>query len=162
VRGHPPHPEGPRPQLAPLEPPPVVLRRKVPYTEVLVPRSRSARVATLGAPARRPTLPGSPIRPRFGSPVRRRIVATGLVLASLALLSAYFRESDSGPLHGIQSTGAAILRPFEVGAERVARPFRDAANWFSGLVDAKSENAELRRQVDQYGQLLIQNQTAAA
>ena len=94
--------------------------------------------------------------------MRRRIVATGLVLVSLALLTAYFRESDSGPLHGVQSTGAAILRPFEIGAERVARPFRDAANWSGGLVDAKSENAKLRRQVDQYRQLLIQNQTAAA
>jgi rod shape-determining protein MreC len=119
-------------------------------------------VATLGAPARRPTLPGSPIRPRPGSPVRRRLVVAVLVLVSLALLSAYFRESDSGPLHGVQSTGAAVLRPFQVGAERVARPFRDAASWFGGLVDAKSENAKLRRQLDEYRQLLIQNQTAAS
>jgi rod shape-determining protein MreC len=94
--------------------------------------------------------------------VRRRIVVGALVVLSLALLSAYFRESDSGPLHGVQSGGAAVLRPFEIAAERVARPFRDAANWFSGLVDAKSENAKLRREVDQYRQLVIQNQTAVA
>jgi rod shape-determining protein MreC len=119
-------------------------------------------VATLGAPARRPTLPGSPIRPRLGSPLRRRIVAIALVVVSLALLSAYFRESDSGPLHGVQSTGAAVLRPFEIGAERTARPFRDVVQWFSGLADAKSENAKLRKQLDEYRQLLIQNQTAAA
>jgi rod shape-determining protein MreC len=119
-------------------------------------------VATLGAPARRPTLPGAPVRPRIGSPMRRRVVVGVLALLSLVLLSVYFRESDSGPLHGVQSTGAAVLRPFEVAAERVARPFRDAANWFGGLVDAKSENAKLRREVDRYRQLVIQNETAAA
>jgi rod shape-determining protein MreC len=127
-----------------------------------VPRPRSARVATLGSPARRPALPGSPLKPRFGSPLRRRIVATALVVASLALLSVYFRESAGGPLHGVQSTGAAVLRPFQIAAERVARPFRDAANWFSGLADAKSDNAKLRRELDKYRQIVIQNQTAAA
>jgi rod shape-determining protein MreC len=127
-----------------------------------VARQRSARVATLGSPARRPAVPGSPLRPRVASPLRRRIVAGALVVASLALLSVYFRESNDGPLHGVQSTGAAILRPFEVGAERVARPFRDASNWFSGLVDAKSENEKLRKQLDDLRQLYIQNENAAA
>jgi rod shape-determining protein MreC len=84
------------------------------------------------------------------------------VLLSIVLITIYFREPSNGGLHGVQSAGAAVLRPFEVGAERVARPFRDAANWFSGLVDAKSQNAKLRREVDQYRQLLIQNQTAVA
>jgi rod shape-determining protein MreC len=119
-------------------------------------------VATLGAPARRPALPGSPARSRLDRPLRRRIVVTALVLASLTLLSVYFRESSGGPLHGVQSTGAAVLRPFEIGAERVARPFRDAASWFGGLVDAKSENAKLRRELDRTRQIAIQNQTAAA
>jgi len=88
-------------------------------------------------------------------------VVAVLVLASLTLLSVYFRESDSGPLHGVQGAGAAVLRPFEVGAERIARPFRDAANWFGGLVDAKSENAKLRRELDQLRQQRIQDLTAA-
>jgi rod shape-determining protein MreC len=84
-----------------------------------------------------------------------------LVVVSLALLSVYFRESSGGTLHGFQSSGAAVLRPFQVGAERVARPFRDLAGWFGGLVDAKSENTKLHKEVDQLRQLVIQNETAA-
>jgi rod shape-determining protein MreC len=92
--------------------------------------------------------------------VRRRILVTALVVVSLALLSVYFRESDGGPLHGVQSAGSTVLRPFEVGAEHVARPFRDAASWFGGLIDAKSENAKLRRENDRLRQQDIQNVTA--
>jgi rod shape-determining protein MreC len=88
-------------------------------------------------------------------------VAGALVFVSIVLITIYFREPGGGTLHGIQSGGAAVLRPFEVGAERVARPFRDGYGWFAGLVHAKSENASLRRQVDQFSQQLIQNQTAA-
>ena len=78
-----------------------------------------------------------------------------LSLLSLALVTVYFRESDGGVLHGVQSTGATVLRPFEVGAERVARPFRDAAGWFGGLLDAKSENKQLKDEVEQLRQQLI-------
>ena len=84
-----------------------------------------------------------------------------LVFVSIVLITIYFREPPGGSLHGIQSGGAAVLRPFEVGAERVARPFRDAYGWFAGLVHAKSENARLRTQVDRLSQQVIQNYTAA-
>jgi rod shape-determining protein MreC len=83
-----------------------------------------------------------------------------LVFVSIVLITIYFREPGGGTLHGIQSGGAAVLRPFEVGAERVARPFRDAYGWFAGLVHAKSENARLRRQLDRYSQQVIANQNA--
>jgi rod shape-determining protein MreC len=39
------------------------------------------------------------------------------------------------------------MKPFEVAAGRVARPFRDAYNWFDGLVNARSENQKLKREV---------------
>ena len=39
------------------------------------------------------------------------------------------------------------LRPFQVAAERVARPFRDAYGYFAGLAHAKSENEKLRREL---------------
>ena len=81
----------------------------------------------------------------------------GLVLLSIVLITIYFREPAGGGLHGAQSAGAAVLRPFEVGAERIARPFRDAYNWSSGLVHAKSQNATLRDQVDKLSQEVIQN-----
>ena len=60
-----------------------------------------------------------------------------LVLLSLALLTVYFRESGNGRLHGVQSTGAVVLRPFEVAANRVAQPFRDLSGWISGLTHAR-------------------------
>lgn len=83
-----------------------------------------------------------------------------LAVVSLALVTVYFRESDGGVLHNAQSTGATILRPFEVGAERVARPFRDGAGWFSGLLHAKRDNKKLKRQVDALRQEIILNQSA--
>ena len=70
-----------------------------------------------------------------------------LVLVSLALLTVYFRESSGGGLHSMQSTGASILRPFEVAANRVAQPFRDAAGWIGGLNTTRSENKKLRKEV---------------
>ncbi|HEY6834917.1 MAG TPA: rod shape-determining protein MreC [Gaiellaceae bacterium] len=83
-----------------------------------------------------------------------------LVFVSIVLITIYFREPAGGSLHSIQSGGAAVLRPFEVGAQRVASPFEDAYGWFAGLVHAKSENARLRKQLDAYSQQVIQNQTA--
>ena len=68
-----------------------------------------------------------------------------LVLVSLALLTVYFRESSGGGLHSLQSTGAGILKPFEVAANRVAQPFRDAAGWLGGLSSARDENKKLKK-----------------
>jgi rod shape-determining protein MreC len=116
-------------------------------------------VAALGSPAPRPAAPSS-FPARAAGALRRRAVVAVLVILSLALLSVYFRESSSGPLHSLQSAGATVLKPFEVGAERVARPFRDAAHWFGGLLDAKSENTKLRKQVEHLRQQAILNQTA--
>lgn len=83
-----------------------------------------------------------------------------LAVVSLALVTVYFRESDGGVLHNAQSTGATILRPFEVGAERVARPFRDVAGWFNGLLHAKDDNKKLKKQIDALRQEIILTQSA--
>jgi rod shape-determining protein MreC len=74
-----------------------------------------------------------------------------LVLLSLVLITVSFRSSA---LDGVQGTAAGVLRPFEVGADRIARPFRDAINWSRGLVNAKSENKRLRAQLQTYQQRL--------
>jgi len=84
------------------------------------------------------------------------------VLLSFVLITIYFREPAGGGLHGVQSGGATVLRPFEVAANRVASPFRDAYGWFSGLVHAKSENADLRAKLDKLTAQVVQNSTAAA
>lgn len=83
-----------------------------------------------------------------------------LVFVSIVLITIYFREPASGGLHGVQSAGATVLRPFEVGAERVARPFRDAYGWFAGLFHAKSQNADLRTQVRKLSLSVAQQQNA--
>jgi rod shape-determining protein MreC len=101
---------------------------------------------------------GAPPKP--GRPLRRRAAVVGLVILSLALLSVYFRESSSGTLHGAQSTGASIIYPFQVAAERIAQPFEDAFGWAGDVLDAKSENEKLRAEVERLRQKLVQNQTA--
>jgi rod shape-determining protein MreC len=74
----------------------------------------------------------------------------GLVVVSLALLTVSFRSTTLDPVEGF---GASVLRPFEVAANRVAHPFRDAVDWVNGLSNARAENralvaanARLRRQ----------------
>ena len=80
-----------------------------------------------------------------------------LVLASLVLITVSFRSSA---LDGVQSTGASVLRPFEVAADRVTRPFRDTVGWFRGLVDAKNDNKKLRAQVEERRRQVILDESA--
>lgn len=89
-----------------------------------------------------------------------------LVVLSLVLITVYFRESEGGALHDLQSAGATVLRPFEVGATRVARPFQDLYDYLRGLMNAKSErdrlraeNERLRRQVIQFQSKALETQT---
>jgi rod shape-determining protein MreC len=74
-------------------------------------------------------------------------VIVALVVLCLALITGYFREGDSGRFHDAQGTAARVLEPFQIGAERVVRPFRDAWGWFDDLRTAKDDNAKLRRQL---------------
>lgn len=84
----------------------------------------------------------------------------GLVVLALILITVSFREPTSGPLHGVQSAGATVLRPFEVAAERVARPFRDAYGYFAGLVHVKQQNEKLKAQVNQLRQQALLGESA--
>jgi rod shape-determining protein MreC len=84
-----------------------------------------------------------------------------LAFASLALITGYFREADDGPLHEVQSVASTAMHPFEVGAERIARPFRDAYGWLSDLFNAREENEQLKEQIEQLRNQAIQNSTAA-
>jgi rod shape-determining protein MreC len=91
----------------------------------------------------------------------RRLVAAALVVVSLVLITVYLRESDEGGLHAAQRVGLAVLSPFQVAGERIARPFQDAYGYASDLIDAKAERDELERRVQELTQQLVQNQTAA-
>src|SRR5688572_19347167 len=90
----------------------------------------------------------------------KRLVAAGLVVVSLVLLTVYLRESDDGALHAAQRVGQAALNPFQVAGERLARPFQDAYGWASDLVDAKAERDRLAAQVQELQAELVQLQTA--
>jgi rod shape-determining protein MreC len=83
-----------------------------------------------------------------------------LVLLSLILITVSFREPAGGFLHRVGGGGATVLRPFEVGAERLARPFRDAYGYLAGLVHAKAENKRLRAELDRARQEANQGRTA--
>ena len=120
-----------------------------------MPRNRTVRLAVLGSSVQRAAASGYPST--RSSALKRRIVVGGLVLLSLVLITVSFRSSA---LDGAQGTAAAVLRPFEVAADRVSRPFRDAVGWFHGLVDAKSENRKLRRQVEDLRRQLILDESA--
>jgi rod shape-determining protein MreC len=118
------------------------------------------RLAALGSTVQRAAAPAYSSS-RSANAIRRRVVAGVLVALSLALITGYFRESESGALHDVQGAAASVLHPFQVGAERVARPFQDAYGWLAGFVHAKSENEKLREQLRRLEQQAMQNITAA-
>jgi rod shape-determining protein MreC len=120
-------------------------------------RQRSARSAALGLTVRRIS---TTVPTRSSGPLRRRLVVGVLVLASLVLISLSFRAGESGPLTGFQSAGASALRPFAVGLDRVAQPFRDAYNWADGLFTARDEAERLRAENRALLQQAIQSQFA--
>jgi rod shape-determining protein MreC len=83
-----------------------------------------------------------------------------LVLLSLILITMSFRSGENGPLSGVQSAGATVLRPFAVGFERVAQPFRDVYEWSDSLLDARSEAERLRIENRELRQRAIQSEFA--
>jgi rod shape-determining protein MreC len=120
-----------------------------------VPRNRTVRLAVLGSSVQRAASSGYPSS--RSSALKRRIVVGGLVLLSLVLITVSFRSTA---LDDAQGTGAAALRPFEVAADRVTRPFRDAVGWVRSLVDAKSDVKRLRAQNEQLHQQVIIDESA--
>src|SRR5688572_32591098 len=79
---------------------------------------------------------------------RRRAVLAALVVLSLFLLTAYFGERSSGPLHGVQRTAMEVFAPIQEGANRALKPFRDLFGWFGDTLDAKEERDRLQAERD--------------
>lgn len=122
-------------------------------------RDRTARVAVLGTSVQRSSNERRSARGR-GTQLRRLILAA-LIVAALALVTISFRSPTAGALHDVQGYGASALRPFELAAQRVARPFRDAYGYVSGLTAAKAENARLRRDLRRWRAQAARNVVAA-
>jgi rod shape-determining protein MreC len=105
-------------------------------------------------------LPSSPLSPRGAGALRRRLAVGSLVLLSLVLITVTFRADESGRLTGVHSAGSAVLRPFAVGFERIAQPFRDAYSWGDSLLDARARAERLEQEVRELRQRVIQNEFA--
>jgi rod shape-determining protein MreC len=87
---------------------------------------------------------------------RRRAVLALLVILSLFLLTAYFGESSSGTLHGVQRTAMEALAPIQEGANRALKPARDLFGWVGDTMDAKDERDRLRAERDELRNKLAQ------
>jgi len=75
--------------------------------------------------------------------VWRRLVFVVLIIASLAILTVSFRESESGPVHAIQQAGLGILSPLQSWGARAAQPFQDGYTWIRTLWSAHEEAQRL-------------------
>ena len=71
-----------------------------------------------------------------------------LVAVSLILLTAYFGETASSPLHSVQRGVVEVLSPIEQGASKVLTPVRSVAGWVSDTLHAKSQVKQLQAQVE--------------
>jgi rod shape-determining protein MreC len=77
------------------------------------------------------------------------VVVALLVAVSLILLTAYFGETPTSPLHSIQRGVVEVLSPVEQGASKVLTPVRSVASWVSDTLHAKSQVKQLQAQVQQ-------------
>ena len=93
--------------------------------------------------------------------VRRRRAALAVFVAlSLVLLTAWFGESAGGGLHAFQRGAQAAFAPIETGADRALKPVRDLFGWVGDSFDAKSQNKQLKREVQSLRSQLAQADTA--
>lgn len=113
-------------------------------------RNRTARLAVLGSSVQRAA--ATKHASRSAPALKRRVLLAVLLVLSLALITLYFREPQAGPLHAARDVGVAVLKPFQVAAERVVQPFRDAYGYVSGLIGAKEESEQLRRELERVQQ----------
>jgi rod shape-determining protein MreC len=93
---------------------------------------------------------------------RRRAVVAALVAVALILLTAYFGESPSSPLHTLQRGIVEVFSPIQEGASKVLSPFRDVASFFSDTFKAKSQVTQLRKQNAKLRAELAQSQFAVS
>jgi rod shape-determining protein MreC len=81
---------------------------------------------------------------------RRRAVLLVLVLSSLILVTAYFGESSSSPLHSVQRGVMTVVSPIQEGASRALKPFRDLFGWVGDTVSAKGDLKQARQDRDRW------------
>jgi rod shape-determining protein MreC len=91
---------------------------------------------------------------------RRRAALAVFVVLSIAILTAYFGESGGGFFHTLQRGAQEAFAPVETGASRALKPARDLVAWTGDTIDAKDQNADLKKEVRQLRGDLAEAQTA--
>jgi rod shape-determining protein MreC len=91
---------------------------------------------------------------------RRRAALAVFVGLSLVLLTAWFGESGGGVLHAFQRGAQAAFAPIETGADRALKPVRDLFGWVGDSFDAKSQNKQLKSEVQSLRTQLAEADTA--
>jgi rod shape-determining protein MreC len=91
----------------------------------------------------------------------RRVVLGSLVVVSMGLFTAYFREPEDGSLHSVQSGVGGLVAPLESITDRAVQPFRDGWNWMTDLVDARDRAETLEKEVAELRAALVENASKA-
>jgi len=68
------------------------------------------------------------------------------VALAIVLITVWYRESDTGPLHRVQSGVQVVVAPIEAGGELLTRPVRGLFAWAGDLGVSRSQLEELRKQ----------------
>ena len=89
---------------------------------------------------------------------RRRAVLGLLVVSSLILLTAYFREPAGGALHNVQRGILEVVSPIQEGASRALKPVRDLFGWAGDTLDAKGQLKDVRKDRDALRNELVETQ----
>jgi rod shape-determining protein MreC len=95
------------------------------------------------------------------SSAKRRVLFAVLVLASLVLLTFFFREPAGGMLHSVQRNGLSALSPVESVVAKGVKPFQDGWRWVTTLWSAHQENLRLKAELDSTRGQLIQLEQAS-
>ncbi|MBN2404397.1 MAG: rod shape-determining protein MreC [Coriobacteriia bacterium] len=83
--------------------------------------------------------------PKRGNP----LLLIVLIIVSLALVTVYFREGDSGPIHKLRSGMLEVAAPFERAGNAIVSPFTAVGSWFSDLSISREDLESLEAQNDE-------------
>ncbi len=91
----------------------------------------------------------------------RRGTIAALVVLSVVIFTAYFRESNSGPLHGLQDGAARAVTPVQSVSADALAPVRDSWDWLVDLRDARGRADRLERENAMLQAQAIENRAQA-
>ncbi len=98
---------------------------------------------------------------RRNAVLKRRILFAVLIVISLVLLTAYFREPAAGLLHNVQNNGSDAMSPVQSLAARAVQPFRDGYRWVGDVLGANARNQQLEGQLESLrGELVRLNESS--